>query len=258
MVQDAPFLSGRFDAMGCPCEILLDTTDPDLHAEALGLAYAEAERIESKYSRFRTGTVVDKINRASGRSVEVDSETAGLLNYASECFSLSDGLFDITAVGGQSKRGWAKVSWVNPFIALPLDVQIDLGGICKEYAADRILALLVNRFGLSTLVNLGGDIAASGSRLWSVGIENVITPGAIARTVHVRQGGVATSGTTKRPGHILHPQTGKPIRRAPESVTVAARTCTEAGFWSTLAILQGAKAESFLQAQSLEFWCYRV
>ena len=68
------------------------------------------------------------------------------------------------------------------------------------------------------------------------------------------------SGTTKRgPGIILHPKTGKPVENAPQSVTVAAKTCTEAGFWSTLAILKGESAETlFLEEQSLEFWCYRT
>jgi len=45
---------------------------------------------------------------------------------------------------------------------------IDLGGICKEYAADRILFELVKNRKISTLVNLGGDIAAAGDRLWSM------------------------------------------------------------------------------------------
>src|SRR5262249_41996526 len=98
----------------------------------------------------------------------------------------------------------------------------------------------------------------AGERLWSIGIENAARPGEVIRTIHVRQGGVATSGTTKRGGHILNPKTGRPVENAPASVTVTAKTCTEAGFWSTLAILHGARAEAFLDEQKLEFWCYRV
>jgi len=40
-------------------------------------------------------------------------------------------------------------------------------------------------------------------------------------------------------------------------VTVAADTCTEAGMLATLAMLNGADAEKFLEAQDIQFWCYR-
>jgi len=253
---------GRFQAMGCPCEILLDTTDATIFAEQLEAARQEARRIENKYSRYRPGTMVDHINQSAGKKIKVDEETAALLDFAAECYDLSDGLFDITTGVlrrgvNPSQVGWDKVQWKRPWIQLPSEFEIDLGGICKEYASDKILALLINRRAISTLVNLGGDIAAAGKKLWAVGIEDFAHPGKVVRTVHLRQGGVATSGTTKRIGHILNPKTGRPIEKAPESVTVAAKTCTEAGFWSTLAVLQGARAEAFLEQQSLESWCYR-
>jgi thiamine biosynthesis lipoprotein len=256
-----PF-KGPFQAMGCPCEILLNTDDLVLGAEQLEVARREAQRIEEKYSRYRKGNIVHKINESEGKDVEVDDETAALLDYAAECYGMSGGLFDVTTGAlrkspDASHVGWSKISWKRPFLQLPRGFEIDFGGICKEYAADQILKLLIKRHPISTLVNLGGDIACAGNRLWSVGIEDVARPGKIARTLHLRQGAVATSGMTKRIGHILNPRTGKPIENAPDSVTVAAKTCTEAGFWSTLAILQGPKAESFLQTQSLEFWCYR-
>lgn len=256
-------MTGQFQAMGCPCEILIDTADSALMTEQLAAAQQEAQRIEAKYSRYRPGTIVDRINRSDGTKVEVDDETAALFDFAAECCDLSDGLFDITTGvlrkgADLSHVGWENVSWKRPWIQMPPGFEIDLGGICKEYAADKILELLIKRRSLSTLVNLGGDIAAAGQKVWNVGIEDVTHPGSVVRTVPLRQGGMATSGTTKRIGHILNPKTGKPIENAPESVTVTAKTCTEAGFWSTLAILHGAHAETFLKEQELEAWCYRL
>ena len=241
----------RFEAMSCPCEILLDSTDALLGAEQLEAAKSEADRIEKKFSRFLKGNIVEEINQSNGRKVKVDEETASLLDYAAECFGISNGLFDIT------RSAWDKVSWKRPYIQMPDGIKIDFGGICKEYASDCILRLLVNRYKISTLVNLGGDIAAVGERLWSVGIEDVSRPGKVAHTLYIRKGGVATSGTTKRAGHILNPKTGLPVADAPRSVTVAAKTCTEAGFWSTLAILQGSRAEVFLEEQAVECWVFR-
>jgi len=254
--------SGRFQAMGSPCEILMDTTDAAIAAEQVEFARREALRIEQKYSRYIDGTIVDRINHSRGATVKVDDETAALLDYAAACYEISGGLFDITTgvlrkSADPARAGWAAVLWKRPFIQTPFGFELDFGGIGKEYAADRILELLIKRHAFSTLVNLGGDIASAGTRLWSVGIEDVTRPGRIARTIYLRQGGVATSGTTKRRGHIVHPKTLRPVEQAPESVTVAAKTCTEAGFWSTLAILHGDRAEAFLAEQELESWCYR-
>jgi thiamine biosynthesis lipoprotein len=60
-----------------------------------------------------------------------------------------------------------------------------------------------------------------------------------------------------RYSHILDPRTGWPVRDAPRSITVAADTCTQAGMLSTLAILEGAHAEAFLDAQGVRYWCNR-
>ena len=253
----------RFNAMGCPCEILLDTADADVGRAQSTAAQEEAQRIEAKYSRYRQDSLIHRVNTSGGKKIEVDAETAAILDFADSCYELSEGLFDITTgvlnkSPNASTVGWENVTWTKPFLTLPVGFEIDFGGICKEYAADRILSLLTERHAISTLVNLGGDIAAAGRKLWAIGIEDVRQPGAIVRTIHVREGGVATSGTARRGGHILHPKTRRAVEQAPESVTVATKTCTEAGFWSTLAMLQGAQAETFLNEQKLEFWCYRV
>jgi thiamine biosynthesis lipoprotein len=257
-----------FEAMGCPCEILLDSIDPLIGTEQRTLAMWEVFRIERKYSRYQTGNIIEKINTADGAPVEVDAETAALLDYAARCYDLSGGLFDVTTgalrkgadlpAGRQapSNVGWNLVRWEKPFLTMPPGFEIDLGGICKEYAADRILNLLVQRHPISTLVNLGGDIVAAGDKAWSVGIEDATKPGQVVQTIYLKQGAVATSGTARRGGHILNPKTGRPVEQSPASVTVATKTCTEAGFWSTLAVLQGNKAESFLKDQGLEYWCY--
>ena len=72
---------------------------------------------------------------------------------------------------------------------------------------------------------------------------------------------MATSGDARRflwregvrYGHILDPRTGWPVAGAPRSVTVVAGSCTEAGMLSTLAMLAGPEAESFLAAQQVRY-----
>jgi thiamine biosynthesis lipoprotein len=147
-------------------------------------------------------------------------------------------------------------------------MEIDLGGIGKEYAVDRALALVVSVFRGAALVNFGGDLAASGppaSGPWSVGVERPETLGNARLLLDLSRGGLATSGDThrfievdgQRYGHILDVRTGWPVRDAPRSVTVAAPSCVEAGLLTTLAMLKGPQAESFLEGEGVQYWCLR-
>ena len=94
------------------------------------------------------------------------------------------------------------------------------------------------------------------------GIEAAAAPGSPSRTIGLRQGGLATSGDSRRfllangtrYSHILDARTGWPVPDAPRSVTVLGGTCTQAGAFSTLAILQGANARQFLIGQGVQFW----
>jgi thiamine biosynthesis lipoprotein len=280
--------------MASPCELLLDVDNAATARRLLSLAQGEARRIEEKFSRYRPDNIIDRINRAAGAPVEVDAETASLLDYAHQCYDLSEGLFDVTSgvlrqvwrfdgsdrlpaqadVAALLPRvGWGKVRWRPPVITLPAGMELDLGGIGKEYAVDRSALLLRQETDASVLVNYGGDLFCSGPRRdgrgWVVGIESpVASPQASraevsVRDYEVRRGGIATSGDVRRYllkdgvrySHILDPRNGWPVVGAPRSVTVFAPTCTEAGILSTLAMLQGPNAEVFLQAQGVEYWC---
>lgn len=91
------------------------------------------------------------------------------------------------------------------------------------------------------------------------------TFGEAKRVVELKSGALATSGDArrsividgKRYGHIFDARTGWPTPDAPRSVTVAADTCSQAGSYSTLAMLQGADAEAFLNSEGVRYWCYR-
>ena len=93
--------------MASPCEIRLAGL-PIADAQPLADgAIAEIRRIEAKYSRYRQTSLLSQINAAAGRTdagVEVDDETAELLNFAAKLFALSDGLFDCTS--GVLRRAW--------------------------------------------------------------------------------------------------------------------------------------------------------
>ena len=68
------------------------------------LACTTELRIEHKFSRYREDSVVATINGAGDAGVELDSETAALIDYAAKCYELSEGRFDITS--GVLRRAW--------------------------------------------------------------------------------------------------------------------------------------------------------
>ncbi|MES2917134.1 MAG: FAD:protein FMN transferase [Pseudomonadota bacterium] len=274
--------TGRFSAMASPCEILLDHDDFAAAAAQLQAAAEEAWRIEGKFSRYRQDNMVHAINSAAGAPVTVDAETARLIDFAVTLHHLSGGRFDITS--GVLRRawkfngsdrvpaqaaidallplvGWAHVRWENPVLTLPAGMEIDFGGIGKEYAVDRVFTLLAGMTDAALLVNFGGDLRARGPRrdgsAWQVGIETPDREQQATETLALVNGGLATSGEARRfllkegvrYSHILDPRTGWPVRGGPRSATLLAADCVQAGMYATLTLLAGAGAEEFLRQQ---------
>ncbi len=280
---------GRFEAMASPCEVLLEGGDAALALELTRVAHAEAQRIERAFSRYRSDSIVAHIHASAGLGpIRVDDETAALLDFAAQCHAISAGLFDITSgvlrhawrFDGSdrlptpervrallSNVGWSKLTWQRPMLTLPLGMEIDFGGIGKEYAVDRVIGLMRRaRTAAPVLINFGGDLAVTGPRAqgqpWRIGVEAPDAAEVTAGVLHVHAGAITTSGDARRfllkdgvrYGHVLDPRTGWPVIGAPRSVTVAATTCTEAGLLSTLALLQGPGAASFLADEGIPHW----
>ena len=272
---------GRFQAMASPCEILCEV---ELKADAEQLASAAATevwRIEDKFSRYLPDNIVDRINTADGRPIDLDTETADLIEFSATLYELSEGRFDITSgilrrvwnFDGSDKLpsaaavayilesiGWDRVKWQTPNLQMLPGMQIDLGGVGKEYAVDCAVKILRDAGADSCLINLGGDLAATAQPRqregWKVGIEALDSEYQAAdRLLTLKVGALATSGDARRYllkdgvrySHILDPRTGWPVPDAPRSITVAADTCTQAGMLSTFAMLEGNGAEEFLE-----------
>jgi len=279
---------GRFQAMASPCELLMDLHDALLAQQFVHACYTEAKRIEQKFSRYINTNFMFKLNNSHGNTLELDDESALLMDFAFTCYDMSDGLFDVTS--GILRRAWKfdasdqvptkkqiadllpfiglnKTTWQKPHFTLPKNMELDFGGIGKEYAVDRCLQKVTEKMSgqrIPVLLNFGGDLICNGPRFhggpWQVGIESV--GGGGSAVVSLSSGALATSGDARRfllkdnirYSHILNPKTGRSIMGAPRSVTVAAQTCVEAGLLSTLAMLQGADAKTFLSEQDVVHW----
>lgn len=280
----------EFAAMASPCEIMIRSEQRSEVERLASLSLAETRRIEQTYSRYRNDNIIHAINNSNGQAVKVDEELARLLDYADQCYHLSEGLFDITSgvLRGawrfdgdeftpdeqliatlRQRVGWEKVEWNNHSLRLQPGMEIDLGGIGKEYAVDVVAELLFRESNATLMVNFGGDIraiaSASDPEPWVVGIEDPDLTNAAIGEVKLINGGVATSGDLRRYclvngarlGHILNPHTGWPVAEAPRSITVLGNYCVEAGFLATLAFLRGAGAEAFLKSHDAQGHCFR-
>lgn len=274
--------------MASPCEILIRDLERSEVRQLASLALFETRRIERTYSRYRDDNIVFAINHSNGAPIDADEELARLLDYAAHCYRLSEGLFDITSGilrkawrfdGSEivpddrliksllKKVGWDKVEWDGKSLRLQPGMEIDFGGIGKEYAVDIVAELMHCESNASIMVNFGGDVRAISPELrpapWIVGIEDPGRTNSAVGQIELNNGAVATSGDLFRFclvngirfGHILNPRTGWPVEGAPRSVTVLGDYCTEAGLLATLAILHGAEAESFLKAQDAQAHC---
>lgn len=243
-------------------------------------AINEVRRIEQKYTRYQPDSVVSRINTAAGLEwIECDDETHSLFNYADTLFQLSDGLFDITS--GVLRRawdfktpvlpsreqlgpllgliGWPQVEREDQRIKLPrAGMEIDFGGFGKEYAVDRVAALLVGNGIKHGYVNLGGDLRTIGPKPngedWVMGIQDPRDPGAVIASIPITAGALATSGdyerffelNGQRYCHVISPRTGCPVGFW-RSVSVLAPLSITAGTYTTIAMLKEADGLAWLE-----------
>jgi len=141
-------------------------------------------------------------------------------------------------------------------------MELDLGGVVKEYAVDRAATLCIQHGVNHGLINLGGDIKLIGPRPdgapWRVGVADPRKKGVTLDTLSLRTGAVASSGDYERCievagvryGHVLNPKTGWPVKKL-AAVTVVGDFCVVAGSASTIAMLKEEQGPAWLESLGL-------
>jgi thiamine biosynthesis lipoprotein len=206
-----------------------------------------------------------------------------LLDYAATCYQQSDGLFDITS--GILRRawdfksgiiptqaiiqslleriGWHKLHWQRPVLTFTVPgMEIDFGGVVKEYAVDRAASLCWNAGIRHGIVNLGGDIKIIGPHddgsPWRVAIRHPRRPDGILKILSLYSGALASSGDYERCitlhgvryGHVLNPKTGWPVNYM-AAVSVIGEFCVVAGSASTIGMLKEEQGSDWLRELGL-------
>ncbi|MGW3965509.1 FAD:protein FMN transferase [Amycolatopsis sp. NPDC005003] len=163
--------------------------------------------------------------------------------------------------------GWHRILFdpVRRLVVLPRGVHLDLGATAKALAADRAARRIHATLGCGALVNLGGDLRAAGSPPpggWQIALGDDHADAVARPDTFValdRDGGLATSGTTRRRWrhggrtvhHIVDPRTGDVPEARWRTVTVAAKSTVDANTASTAAIVLGAEAPGWLERRHL-------
>ncbi|HDI59506.1 MAG TPA: FAD:protein FMN transferase [Desulfobacteraceae bacterium] len=250
-----------------------------------GLETRVAQRLETVNQRFSTYLTDSEINRfnrwpAGGQPFRASAEFYHLLETAARIYHLSGGawdgtvrpLVDLWGFGPAPVRGTVPaaeeiaalknaVGFANITLGPELtiaksrdDIALDLASIAKGYGVDAVAELIRSHGYRDFLVEIGGEVAASGNRPgggpWKVGIN---TPSADAPAaavygiVSLSEGAMATSGDYRnfferdgrRYAHIIDPRTGYPVANGVISATVLAPDCTLADGLATALCVMG-------------------
>lgn len=242
-------------------------------------------------SRFRVDSELSRLNATPDREVMTSPLLARLIAAALRGARLTGGAVDPTVgsaikLAGYDSDfaevpadglgidlvvsrvpGWQAIAFneATRTVRVPRGVEIDLGATAKALTSDLAAAAALARIGRGgVLVSLGGDIAVAGeppSEGWLIqASEDSGAPiDEREETISMRSGGIATSSTTVRRWtrggvelhHIIDPATGLPSVGPWRTATVVAASCVDANIASTAAIVMGAGAIGWLEANRL-------
>jgi len=193
--------------MGREARVVVLSGPPRLDERARHLI----EVLERKWSRFRSGSEISRLNATSGRQVVVSPETFGLVERAVAAWRVTGGRYDPSVAGNAtgttpgitSSPGCARVDLDARMrsVRVPAGVHLDLGAIGSGFATDLAAADLLHGGASGALVSIGKDVRVAGepprSEGWFVDIDDPHQPGSLGR-LRLREGAIAT--TTGRSG----------------------------------------------------------
>jgi len=249
-------------SMACAYAIVAYGDDAGALPRILEAAFDEVDRIDRLMSHYKAESPLSRLNRdAASGPVAVEPE---LFDFIAECLRYSresGGAFDITVGplmktwgffrgGGRlpsaqevedvrGRIGYAHVVLDRRSRTIRFDrsgVELDLGGIAKGYAVDRVVDLLRREHVAAALVSAGGSTiyglgAPPGQEAWNVDIQDPMDSGRVALTVPLKDRALSVSGRSEKSferdgivySHIMDPRTARPV---PGILSVAVLTST--------------------------------
>jgi thiamine biosynthesis lipoprotein len=238
--------------------------------EATTAAIDKIKHLEQLWNMFDPASEVSKLNQASGQAFHASAETIAVLKKSLALARLTNGAYDPTIaplsklwkekLANHSQPSADEIAALLPYVnyqrvnidehtasvSLGQGQQIDLGGIAKGYAADRIREIYRDHGISSAYVNLGGNVVTMGNKPdgtpWRVGIQHPRQARSeTIAVVEVSNQAVITAGDYEqfsddnghRLHHILNPKTGYPSNGDVISATIVGKDATSADAIST-------------------------
>lgn len=196
---------------------VFDAAEPAWISAVVELALAELERLEQMFSTFRSSSVISQINRGEMNLLDAPREVIEVFDACT----------------------WLEHASSGAFLARRGDDSLDPAGFVKGWAAEKTADVLRNHGLQNFIFWLGGDLVAHGEpaadRLWHVAIADPLSPREAAISVEIRNGAVATSGTSERGSHIWNTATDHSLA----SFTVLGPSLSWADAFATAAFAQG-------------------
>jgi thiamine biosynthesis lipoprotein len=206
------------DAMATVFEILCIHPDAPYAAQAAHAAFDEVHRLEQELSRFRPNSDVSRVSTlGAGEATHVSPSTMECLALARVLLELTAGAFDVSIGTGLDGLDLDPESLT--VYARRGGIRLDLGGIGKGYAVDR-MAEVLDEWGIEAALLHGGFSsvlaldAPPGSAGWLLTLR-----APVVESVSVRHRALSASGTRKG-DHIFDPRSGEPVRERAAWVAV--------------------------------------
>lgn len=230
------------------------------------------EVVTRKWSGYRSGGEVARVNDKCGHAVVVSPETYGLITRAVGAWRATGGSFDPSAPAPASPTSPVPRGVPSPgcsrieldercrSVHLPCGVNLDVGGIARGFAADLAVADLVHQGVTGVLVSIGPDVRLAGepprAEGWLIDVDDPFQAGSLGR-LRLRAGAVSTCsarspGTARERGpgdRIVDPSTGEPVRTGIAAVTVVAGEAWWAQALAKAAFVAGPEAGIALLAR---------
>lgn len=275
--------------MGTTYQVKLVPGDNTIAGDLAERIDSRLQAMDDRFTTYKDSSELMVLNRATLYQPHVISaDMRAVLSIAKKVYALTDGALDPTVEPLVNLWGFgpeytgdvipdpADISRLLSSVGFDhlmldnksgtatrnTDIQLDLSAVAKGYAVD-VIADMLSSEGLSNyLVEVGGELRASGHKqngeLWRIAIEKPTDElGVVHKAIVLENTAVATSGDYrnyfvkdgKRYSHTIDPRTGYPIDHGLVSVTVIAETTAMADALATAMMVMGSESALTLAEQ---------